>query len=72
MQWTKAGSDEWRLAEQGFEGRAAIQHTNQGFVAAISVTEKEFDIELLDEREFFENRDAARDFLQEKMDKDSY
>ncbi|MDY6761711.1 MAG: hypothetical protein SVY41_01555 [Candidatus Nanohaloarchaea archaeon] len=72
MKWVQDGKDQWRLAEDGFSGRAALQQTNQGFVAAISVEEEQFDLELLDEREFFEKEDDARTYLQEKMEQDSY
>ncbi|MFB6240909.1 MAG: arginase family protein, partial [Gemmatimonadota bacterium] len=66
MDWAKAGSDEWRLASSDLEGAAAIQQTNQGYIASISVTEKQFDLELLDEREFFEKREEALEFLRER------
>ncbi|MDY6769633.1 MAG: hypothetical protein SVU88_01535 [Candidatus Nanohaloarchaea archaeon] len=72
MDWTRVGNGEWQLADPDFDGTAALQETNQGYVAAISVTETQFDMELLDEREFFETRDAALEFLQEKMAQDSY
>lgn len=72
MQWTSAGDTEWRLASQGFEGRASLQETNQGYVATVKVNEKQFDMELMDEREFFEDKEEAIQFLKEKMERDSY
>lgn len=72
MQWTRAGPDEWRLASSDLSGRAAIQETNQGYIASIAVTEDQFDMELLDEREFFEDREAALTFLQARMEQDAY
>ncbi len=72
MDWTKAGENEWRLASPDFTGRAVLQETNQGYIAAISVTEKQFDMELMDEREFFANREKAMAYLQEQMARDSY
>ncbi|MDY6770263.1 MAG: hypothetical protein SVU88_04800 [Candidatus Nanohaloarchaea archaeon] len=59
MNWVRDGNNQWRLVEDGFSGTAAIQQTNQGFVAAITVQEEQFDLELLDEREFFEMEQDA-------------
>ncbi|MDY6774319.1 MAG: hypothetical protein SVS85_03905 [Candidatus Nanohaloarchaea archaeon] len=55
-----------------FEGRAVLNQTNEGYIAAVKVEEKQFDMELLDEREFFANEDEALEFLKERMERDSY
>lgn len=72
MDWKKSGQGEWRLASSDFEGRAVLNETNEGFIASIEVKEDRFDMELLGEREFFESREEAEEFLKNHMEKDSY
>lgn len=72
MEWKQTKRHKWVIAEQGFDGRALLQETNNGFIASITVENTEFDMELLDEREFFERKKDALAFLEEKMTKESY
>lgn len=72
MRWERVDSGEWRIAENGFSGRALLRETNSGFIASINVSEDQFDMELLDDRDFFESRDDALTFLEERMDRSSY
>lgn len=72
MEWTQSGGSEWRLANPDFRGKAVLNETNEGYIALIRVEEKQFDMELLSEREFFESRQEAMKFLKDHMEKDSY
>jgi len=72
MEWRQTNRHRWEIAEQGFEGRALLQETNSGFIASITVTNTEFDMDLLDEREFFETKQDALRFLEERMAQESY
>ncbi|MFB6265570.1 MAG: hypothetical protein ABEI07_00625 [Candidatus Nanohaloarchaea archaeon] len=72
MEWVRAGDGEWRLSSPDFEGRAILNQTNEGYIASIKVTEKQFDMELLEDRDFFETEEEALQFLKERMERDSY
>lgn len=72
MRWERVDSSEWRIAENGFSGRALLRETNSGFIASITVEEDQFDMELLDDRDFFESRDDALAFLKDRMEQSSY
>ncbi|MCJ7478813.1 MAG: hypothetical protein MUP63_01385 [Candidatus Nanohaloarchaeota archaeon QJJ-7] len=72
MEWVKAGKNEWRLSSPDFEGTAVLNQTNEGYIALVRVEEKQFDMELLNDREFFEKEEEAMEFLRDRMDRDSY
>ncbi len=72
MPWTRVDGARWELAADGFTGKAVLQETNSGFIANIHVENTDFDMELVDERDFFESRDAAVEFLQRKMQEGDY
>ncbi len=72
MRWEQSEPGVWRLLADDFSGKAVLNETNSGYIAAITVSEEQFDMELLDEREFFPSKDEALGFLKEHMDRDSY
>lgn len=72
MDWKQVSRHKWRLAEDGFSGRAILNETNSGFIAAITVEEDQFNMTLLDEREFFSSKQDALQYLEEKMRQESY
>lgn len=72
MEWRQTKQYQWELAEQGFSGKARLQETNSGYIASIRVENTDFDMELLNERDFFERKKDAVKFLQEQMGQESY
>lgn len=72
MEWKRRDDTTWEIADPDFDGKAMLKETNSGYIAAITVSETQFDMELLDEREFFESRREAMAFLQDLMERDSY
>lgn len=72
MRWEQAEPGVWRLLADDFSGKAVLNETNSGYIASITVSEEQFDMDLMDEREFFPSKDEALAFLKERMDRDSY
>ncbi|MDY6776660.1 MAG: hypothetical protein SVQ76_00980 [Candidatus Nanohaloarchaea archaeon] len=72
MEWKKKKRGVWEGVDPDLEGKAVLKETNQGFIASITVEEKQFDMELMDEREFFSSKKEALKFLKERMERDSY
>lgn len=72
MDWMRVEPGRWQLAAPDFDGKAVLNETNSGYIASITVRETRFDMELLDDREFFPSKEDAIAFLRERMDRDSY
>jgi len=72
MQWRQVGRYEWELVERGFSGEAILKETNHGVIASIVVRNEDFDMVLLEDREFFESVQDGVAFLEERMAQDSY
>lgn len=72
MEWQQVDRYRWEVAEAGFQGQALLRETNNGFIASINVENTDFDMEMLNDREFFEKKQDAVAFLQQKMQKTSY
>lgn len=72
MGWTESRPGEWELVADSFSGKAVLNETNSGFIASLRVENDDFEMELAKEREFFQHRDDAEDFLQEQMQKHDY
>lgn len=72
MEWQRTDRHRWKIAEDGFEGDARLKETNHGYIASVTVENTEFEMELMDEREFFEKRKDALKFLKERMRRESY
>ncbi len=72
MTWTQTERHTWELATNGFDGTANLRETNSGFVASVQVENTQFDMELADERDFFERKKDAVNFLRDRMEKHDY
>lgn len=72
MKWRQTKQNKWEVAEQGFTGHALLKETNSGYIVIITVENTDFDMELLNERDFFERKKDALKFLREKMEQESY
>lgn len=72
MNWRQVKRHTWQLDESGYEGEARMKETNHGFIISITVKNTDFDMELLNERDFFEKKQDALGFLKKHMEKDSY
>lgn len=72
MTWIQTRRYAWELTTDGFDGKAFLKETNSGYIASITVKNTEFDMALADEREFFERKKKAVQFLNALMEKHSY
>lgn len=72
MPWEQVGRDQWELASTNFSGKAVLNETNSGYIALVRVENTDFDMELLNRREFFESRREAKEFLEKHMKQEDH
>jgi antitoxin component of MazEF toxin-antitoxin module len=65
--WRQEERRLWKLDNGSVTGTARITEIRGGYRVTVQVQDEEFGMDIVDEREFFELENDAREFLQDQM-----